>query len=172
MSLRVGPFWFTCKECYAGIVLLDYEMKCPKCGRQIPVFPKEKTLFTDNAISTMMFYKKDHGSYQPLGFFIENIGYELLSFTYAFFDLLEKEQPEDKKLFLDKYINNIEIDNDERDGYLKKHYRDGIAGVLTIYENPGFKEYLEDKYGPMPKEDNFLLSFLKKVRRWFSNLIS
>ena len=150
MSLRVDPSWFSCKECSANIVMLDYEMLCPKCGRDISVPFTDKALFVEDAIYTMVYYKEDHGMYRPYGFYVCDIGYKLLYLTYSFFDFLEQKKPENNEVFLDEFIQGLKVEDAESEGYLPKHFRDGIAKVLAIYENQGFEKYIEET-NPMRK---------------------
>ena len=57
MAIQEYQCEFFCKQCHAQLVLLDYKMKCPKCGRLIENLPEDETLFIDNAIMSMQYYK-------------------------------------------------------------------------------------------------------------------
>ncbi len=144
MSIRVEPFVFRCKGCSADLVFLHTEMTCPKCGRQIPNLPQDEAPFAENAICTMLDYKEDHGFYRPLGLAITSMGYHLLSIAYTFFDYLEQKNPENKEEFLKEFITDIKIEDEAKDGYLRKHYHGALSEILKIYIDPGFKKYAED----------------------------
>ena len=145
MSICARQLSFTCKKCSAELVLIAYEMTCPKCGRLITNLPHDETLFYENAISTMSYYKKDHGFYRPLGFYVGSMGDMMLSAAYQFFDWLEQEKPADKQAFLDDFIEKIKL-GDASAEYLRKHCKDAISTVLAIYLDPGIKKYLKEKY--------------------------
>jgi hypothetical protein len=163
MSIRTNQHCFECKECLAKLVLIAHEMTCPKCSRLISGLPHDETLFYENAISTMSFYKRDHGFYRPLAFYVGSWGDMMLSVTYQFFDFLEQENPADEKEFLDDFIKKLKLDDDS-DEYLRKHYHDAISTVLVIYLDPGIEKYLEEKFGPREP--------IKRKSSWFQRLIS
>jgi hypothetical protein len=166
MSIRTNQHQFICAKCEAVLVLLDYDMNCPNCNRKFPNLPRDEKLFKDNAISTMMFYKRDHKMYRPLGFYIGSQGDMMLSVTYKFFDFLEQSKPDDDIKFFDEYISKIKLGDSE---YLRKHYRDAIFPILQIYRNEGFEKYLKDKFGIAPRR---FFPDWSDITAYIKNLIS
>jgi hypothetical protein len=142
MSIRVNQYEFDCAKCKVHLVLLDYDMKCPNCNHKFTTLPRDKRLFKEHAISTMMYYKEQHNMYRPLGFSIGSRGDMMLSATYDFFDFLEQQNPDDDIKFFDEYIASFKIEN-KKSEYLRKHYKEAILPVLQIYKNEGFEKYLK-----------------------------
>jgi hypothetical protein len=172
MSIQIDQVEFYCKQCNALLVLLDYTMKCPKCGRHIKNLPEDETLFIDNAIRTMQHYKKDHGFYRPNGLFIGNFAMQMFSNLYTFFDYLEQKKPTNKTEFLNEYINDLTIEKKEEE-YLRQHYRDAFLGVLNVYNNQGFKKYIEiNKLNEPSKKDKEMMERIQnddgEIKRKFN----
>jgi hypothetical protein len=144
MAIQEYQCEFFCKQCHAQLVLLDYKMKCPKCGRLIENLPEDETLFIDNAIMSMQYYKNKNGSYRPSGTFVDSFAMIMFFDIYDFFDSLEQKQPADRIDFLNKYIDDFTIVLEEEE-YLRQHYKHAFLSVLNVYNDQGFEKYLESK---------------------------
>ena len=140
MSLRIRQHMFQCAECDAILVLIDYDMSCPRCGRKFPNLPRDEELYKDNVIRGISWNRAQSGTPAPLGQYIGSQADMMLSVAYKFFYALEHEKPENATDYLKEFVNKIKVGEDKNDAYLRQHYMDALGSALEAYKNQPPKE--------------------------------
>ena len=165
MSLHPPRKDITCKECDAVFIIFKKDFHCPNCGRLIPNNPKIDLDFIPDTIGAMLYHKKRYGHYRPDGWYIGSMTEHLMSFAFDFFDLIENKKPDNPQKYLEDWVNGIKI-QEKKDKYLIKHLKNILLEMLKIYQDPGFKKYMEDKY-PEEEKEEIKLTLWDKIKEKF-----